>query len=136
MKHLLLLLMLMPGLASCQSPEAQDRVPARLAETSAATHAELKQRLAEALGQERVQIAERALLEQGVLLLERTPRSAPGGQRVPGRSLETPIRFELYLVGGRCLLVRTDSGESWPLDEARCERDDREASGDVPGSGM
>lgn len=76
--------------------------------------------LTAATGQADVRLAEDALQQDGVLLLERRPRSDPMGHRVPGRDLGAPSRFQLFIVDGRCLLRQADVDRSWTLEQARC----------------
>lgn len=95
-------------------------MPARLVAPSDAGRAELRAVVATAIGQIDVRLAEDALQQDGMLLLERTPRSDPLGHRVPGRDPGAPSRFQLYVVGDRCLLRQTDVPRSWTLEHVRC----------------
>ena len=109
-------------------------MPARLVAPSDAARAELRAVVASALGQADVRLAEDALQHDGVLLLERTPRTDPMGHRMPGRDLGAPSRFQLFIADDRCLLLQAAGvllqaagvllqaagDRSWTLEQARC----------------
>jgi hypothetical protein len=106
-------------LAACASGSADLAVPALIVAPSAASRAELRAVLAEAVGGP-IALADDALTEESTLTIER--RTPPGaeGRAASGRSLEAPERFELVIVGSRCTLVRPSDGRRWPLRTAQC----------------
>lgn len=118
MKHLWLgLVMLILG---CAGSTDDSEVPARLLPPSDAARAELRAVVASAIGQADVLLAEDVLQHDGVVLLERTPRTDPLGQRLPGRDLGAPTRFQLFMAGERCLLLQAAADRRWTLEQARC----------------
>lgn len=115
-----LLLGLAALMVACAGSSGERERPARLLPPSDAARAELRAVVAAAIGQADVRLAEDALQQDGVLLLERKPRSDPMGHRVPGRDLGAPSRFQLFIADDRCLLRHAESDRSWPLEQARC----------------
>ena len=107
-------------LAGCIQPTVAPDEPARLIEPDAASRAELQVVVAAAIGQTTVQLADDALSEDGVLLLERMPHTDNLGHRMPGRDLGAPKRFQLFRAGSDCILTETGSDRRWVLEQARC----------------
>lgn len=93
--------------------------PAAIMDSTPAGHADIAQAVSAALGKD-VLIADDALTTSSVLTIERrTPRTMEG--RVgTGRVVDPPEVFQLVLDGGRCVLVHLRTGESYPLENARC----------------
>lgn len=118
MRYLLLGLTVL--MAGCVGSSGGREMPARLLPPSEAARAELHAVVAAAIGQADVRLAEDVLQQDGVLLLERRPRTDPMGQRLPGRDLGSPSRFRLFIADDRCLLRQIDSDRSWHLEQARC----------------
>ncbi len=107
-------------LAGCLKSAVEAETPARLINVDAASRAELKAVVAAAIGQATVRLADDALIEDGVMLIERTPRTDNLGHRLPGRDLGAPRRFQLFRAGTDCILIEADSDRRWVLEQARC----------------
>ncbi len=108
-------------LAGCVQSAPAEELPARLVAPDAAARAELRSVVAAAIGQADVALADDALMADGNLTLERTPRQDPLGHRLPGRDLGEPERFRLLHSGGECVLLHVTSERRWVLEQARCE---------------
>lgn len=108
-------------LVACKNGTLQDEVPARVQAPTPAGKAELQAAVAEALGRTEVLLADDAFIDSSTLVVERRPARDPAGNRLPGRELEKPERFQLLLSGGDCILLRESSGERWTLREVRCQ---------------
>lgn len=107
-------------LAGCIQPAAVPETPASLIDPDAASRAELQAVVAAAIGQTSVQLADDALTGDGVLLIERTPRTDDLGRRQPGRDFGAPRRFQLFRAGTDCILIEADTDRRWVLEQARC----------------
>lgn len=110
------------ALAACKNGTVHDEqaAPARISEPSSTSRAEIQNAIREALGRD-VALAENALSDSSVLIVERQARRDPPGNRLPGRDLDAPEHFELWLRGDTCVLVHRGSGESWELTQSVCE---------------
>ena len=100
--------------------EDESGVPALATALSEAGRAEIQARVSAALNGAPVTIGRDAFRETHVLLIERQSHRDPQGNRLPGRSYETPERFELLRKEDRCYLLHPASDERWPLDEVEC----------------
>ena len=108
-------------LVGCSSQPAQgDSVPALLTGFDSQAHAELESVVSEALGGQSVTLAEQALTQQSLLIIERQPTRTLQQPRVPGRELQMPERFRLMTDGTGCWLLQLSSGARWPLQNASC----------------
>jgi hypothetical protein len=113
-------LLLLAALTGCKNGTLQPEVPARLTEPSAEARAELEQIVAEAAGAYSVNLAEHPFADSNVLVVERRPQRDPQGDRLPGRDLGRPERFQLLVSGGACILLQESTGKRWELREASC----------------
>jgi hypothetical protein len=107
-------------LAGCVGAGTRTAVPAVIATANAASRAELKRVVGEALGQSNVLLAEDALTTSSELIIEPArPRDATG-RLLQGRELTPPQRFHLQLTGTRCELVHESTQRRYPLRSVRC----------------
>ena len=107
-------------LSGCQTVDADYDRPARIVNPDADSRAALQAALNEALGIE-VMLADDALTDSSLLLIERW---LPGTMDDPvpqGRILEKPIQFQLVKDGGDCSLVRKSDGARYLLSNTDCE---------------
>ena len=84
------------------------------------SRAELQRLVSEALGVDKVALADDALTRESTLIIE---RSAPKNLRqrpLQGRILESSKKFRLLLSDGRCWLERASDGARWELVKASC----------------
>jgi hypothetical protein len=113
-------LLLITLLVGCKNGTLQEEVPARLAEPSASARAELEAIVASAVGAHQLTLADHPFADSNVLIVETTPRRDPQGNRLPGRDLGRPERFQLLVSGEDCILLEERTGERWVLRKARC----------------
>jgi hypothetical protein len=106
-------------LSACVSVAAPDE-PARRVDPTRESHDELVRAVSATLGVASVTIAEDALIQDGVLLIERTPARDASGQRLDGRSLEKPEQFRLVRHADLCVLVHARSGARSVLERTKC----------------
>lgn len=83
--------------------------------------AELRAALTAALGQAPVAIADDALTQTNVLIIERAPVRDLEGRPLDGRVLDPTVhRFELVLASSECVLVRPSDSWRMRLVSAQC----------------
>jgi hypothetical protein len=100
--------------AGCRHLAADAEQPAVLVDPTDAVRAELRAALTAALGQAPVAIADDALTQTNVLIIERAPVRDLEGRPLDGRVLEPTVhRFELVLASSECVLVRR--GDAWRM---------------------
>lgn len=108
------------ALAACKNGTMQQEVPALVSEPGPESRAELQRLVSAALAGVNVLLAEDVLSESSVLIVERQSHRDPQGNRLPGRDLGKPERFQLLLSGDRCILLQQSSDKRWELQETRC----------------
>ena len=106
--------------AGCVSGPLPAEQPARVADSSDASRAELQRVVSHALDRDEVLLADDALTTSSVLLVERRKPRAIGNPPLSGRDLGTPERFRLLKVGDRCVLVHEGSARRFELAETHC----------------
>ncbi len=74
----------------------------------------------EALGTE-VMLADTALTDSSLLLIERWPPGTMDNPVPQGRILEKPIRFRLVINGLDCVLIDQRDGARYLLENTTCE---------------
>jgi len=108
------------AMAACRTaPTEQDRA-ARIVDPDDASRAAL-QRALEAALHTKVTLADDALTETSVLIIERSP---PPNMRTPpaqGRTMEPPIQFRLVIHGEDCVLIDQRDRSRYKLENTRCE---------------
>jgi hypothetical protein len=67
-----------------------------------------------------VLLADDALTQDSVLIIERREPPGANGRVLTGRVLDQPLRLHLVLDGPTCTLVRDSDGRRWPLAANRC----------------
>jgi hypothetical protein len=107
--------------AGCRHLAADEQQPAVLVDPTDSVRAELRAALTAALGRAPVAIADDALTQTNVLIIERAPLRGPDGRPLDGRVLEPTVhRFELVLVSSECVLVRPSDAWRMRLASAIC----------------
>jgi hypothetical protein len=112
-------MVVLAGIHACVAPNAAE-TPGVLVEPNDAARAELAGIVAAAVGSDSVLLADDALTTSSWLVIERAVPRGLSAPPVGGRSLETPSRFRLFVVDGRCVLEHEGDGRRWTLTEARC----------------
>lgn len=93
--------------------------PAAIMESTPAGRTDIEQAVTAALGKD-VLIADDALTKSSLLTIERRIPRTIEGRIGSGRILDPPETFQLVLEGDQCILVHDRTGESYPLENARC----------------
>jgi hypothetical protein len=106
-------------LAGCQTMANGDDMPARIANPTEASRAELQRVVNELLGTT-VMIADDALTGSSTLSIERKAPANPQGRLATGRNMEPPIQFRLVLNDSACILIDTRDGSRHSLASTTC----------------
>ena len=93
-----------------------------LSQPSAETHAELIKAVSSALNVPSVTIAADALINDSLLVIERSGVRDADGRRVQGRELGKPEQFQLLLAKKRCVLLHVRTGVRYELAGASCNK--------------
>lgn len=112
-----LILGLVIPLLGCQKPEGSPE-PARIVDPGPESRARLELAIGEALGVP-VTLQNDTFADSSELLLE--PAARQGQNRLQGRDLGEPERFELLIHKGDCRLEHVNSGKLYPLPNLRCQ---------------
>jgi hypothetical protein len=118
-------------LATCAGAQQESTTPAVLTSADPEVHAELAAAVAGMFGGIPVPIADDALTQSPVLVLERVPRAGPDGLLADGRKIGRPDFVRLLRVGARCVLVDDRTGQRRVLQRAQCrpQRDSDRVNG-------
>ena len=132
------------AVAACQTAgpdEPAEAVSALVAEPFAPAAAELREVIEAALPGQRILLADDALRESSLLVVERRRHERLGGPLASGVPDETPQRFRLILRHGdspakrasrrtqenaptsACELIHLNTGKRYPLARTRCRRE-------------
>ena len=97
----------------------EDR-PARIVDPSDRSRAELQQVVSGALNGADVLLADDALTESSVLIIERRKTGSLDNPPLSGRDLGTPERFRLVTSGAACVLIHEKDSARYALRETEC----------------
>lgn len=114
------ILLLAAGSISACTLASQPEQQAVLIAPTAAARAELHDIVSAALGNPALTLADNALIQESVLIVERVPRTDSSGVLLDGRERGRPERFVLVTQGSRCLLVHERTGQRRQLQHAQC----------------
>ncbi len=107
------------ALSGCQTTANNGDVPARISNPSAASRAALQAAVNDAV-HTAVLLADDALTQSSILVIERNP---PGGlQNLPasGRNLEPAVQFRLVVNDSACILIDTRDDTRHLLENTTC----------------
>jgi len=94
--------------------------PARIIEADEASRAALQNAINTALHAE-VMLADDALTDTSVLVIERNPPRSLQGHPAQGRIMEAPIQFRLMRHGEDCVLIDQRDRSRYRLENTLCE---------------
>lgn len=118
--HLIALVVGALLVAACQSTGPGYDRPARIVTPDADSRTALQNAVSSAVGVE-VTLADDALTESSLLILERAPRPSLQNAPVTGRNMDAPIQFRLVVNRSDCVLIDQRSRSRYPLAHTRCE---------------
>jgi len=107
-------------LAGCQSVTPGEAIPARIVDPDEASRTALESAVNQALGGD-VLLADDALTDTDVLIIERRTPATPEGRIATGRNMDLPVQFRLVLDGTECVLIDTRESVRYTLENTRCD---------------
>jgi hypothetical protein len=120
-RHAALLTCISIALCACALPSAGTEETAAVVEApSTATHAELQEAVNALLGKS-VMLANDALTQTDVLVIDRTLARDSTGRRIEARETELPDRVRLVKRGGDCVLINERTQQERVLSKIRCK---------------
>lgn len=96
--------------------------PAILINTTPQSQIELNQIVSKALNGVPVTLADDALTQTSVLIIERARQPDFNNNRVLGRDLSMPEQFRLVINNGQCFLIHQENGQRYLLSQAVCQK--------------
>ena len=107
-------------ISGCQTMNAESDVPALVDAPDDASRAALRATVSEIFGGQDVPLADDALTQSSLLLIERNPRGSLDSPPATGRVLEEPIRLRLVRSGSDCVLIDLRDDSRHVLRDTRC----------------
>jgi hypothetical protein len=120
MTKLLLLAALGASGACCKTVATEHDKAARIIDADDASRAALQRTVDGAL-KTHVTLADDALTESSVLIIERSPPRSIQGLPSQGRNMDVPIQFRLVIHGDDCVLIDQRDRSRHELENTRCE---------------
>lgn len=108
------------AVSGCKQVAPDADQPAVIVDPTDAGRAALREAVNEELGTE-VLLADDALTDTSILIIERKMPRAVTGSPAQGRTMDPPVRFTLMTNGTDCVLVEDRSGSRYLLADTRCE---------------
>jgi hypothetical protein len=108
------------AVSGCKQVAPDANQPAVIVNPTEASREALQQAVNEELGTD-VLLADDALTDTSILIIERRMPRAMTGSLAQGRSMDTPVRFTLMTNGTDCVLVEDRGGSRYLLANTRCE---------------
>lgn len=119
-KKLSLLAFLGLTVFGCRTVATEQDRAARIVAPDDASRAALQRAVNGALHTE-VTLADDALTESSVLIIERSPPQTMDGLPTRGRTTEEPLQLRLVINRGRCILIDQRDHSRHELEHTRCE---------------
>lgn len=105
--------------ACCKTVATEHDHAARIVDPDDASRAAL-QRAVDAALKTHVTLADDALTESSVLIIERSRPRSIQGMPAQGRNMDVPIQFRLVMNGDDCVLIDRRDGSRYELANTRC----------------
>jgi len=113
--------MCMPWLMSgCQTMATEQDRPARIVNADAASQAALQSVVNDVLNTE-VLLADTALTDSSLLVIERNPPRSLQNPQPLGRVMEAPLQFRLVINGPDCILIDERDSARYLLKNTACK---------------
>jgi hypothetical protein len=106
-------------LAGCKNVAPDVDQPAVIVDASGASRTSLQQTVDAVLGTN-VLLADDALTDTSVLIIERKLPQSIEGSPAQGRNMEMPVQFLLVTDGSKCILIDQRDGSRHILADTRC----------------
>lgn len=118
-RSLLWLLAATPAMVACQTVATNDDMPALITDPTDASRAALQQAVNAALNTE-VLLADDALTNTSLLIIERVMPRTMEGSPAQGRTMDMPFQFRLVINGDDCVLIDQRDESRYPLQDTSC----------------
>ena len=103
----------------CQTMGSDADQPARIINPDEASRAALRSMVDSILNTE-VTLAENALTESSMLIIERNPPRTMTNPNPQGRTMDEPIQFRLVINGSDCILIDQRNESRHVLEDTEC----------------
>jgi len=120
MTGLVLIAAIATGVAGCRTVATEHDQAACIIHPDDASRAALQRAVNDAL-HTNVTLADDALTESSLLIIERSPPRSMQGSPAQGRNMDVPIQFRLVINGGDCVLIDQRDRSRHTLANSRCE---------------
>ena len=120
MNELLLIAALVVGVGGCRTVATDHDRAARIIHADDASRAALQHAVNDALNTN-VTLADDALTESSLLIIERSPPRSMQGLPTQGRNMDIPIQFRLVINREDCILIDQRDQSRYELDNTTCE---------------
>ena len=107
-------------IAGCQTVGIGSGEPARIVDADDASRAALQETVNVVFGTD-VTIADNALTNSSVLIIERGPQPSMENPTPIGRNMEMPVQLRLVIDETDCVLIDTRDGARYTLANTSCE---------------
>jgi hypothetical protein len=107
-------------LSSCEATKPLPALRVASQETNDVDRQLLERALAEMLNGSNVIIADDAFIENPEIVIERQSITDTEGNRIMGRSFESPVHFRLWKQGGICLIEHVETKEMKEVPNLQC----------------
>ena len=104
----------------CRTPAANPDTPALIFQPTEASRAELGKILSGLFGGREISLADDALTDSSLLVLQHARDQKPGGGPALGRDVTRPFRFQLIKKEDDCFLVDMRDGKPYLLADTIC----------------
>lgn len=119
LRSLLWLLTATPVMVACQTTATNNDKPARITNPTDDSRAALQQTVNAALNTE-VMLADDALTDSSLLIIERNMPQSMDGSPAQGRIMEMPFQFRLVISGDDCILIDQRDESRHVLQDTSC----------------
>jgi len=106
-------------MSGCQTMATEQDRPARIIDADAASRAALQSVVNDVLNTE-VLLADTALTDTSLLVIERNPPRSLQNPNPLGRVMEAPIQFQLVINGTDCILIDGRDSARYVLKDTTC----------------
>ena len=104
----------------CRTPAANPDAPALIIQPNEASRAELRKTLSGLFGGREINLADDALTDSSLLVLQHARDQESGGRPALGRDVARPFRFQLIKKEDDCFLVDMRDGKRYLLADTIC----------------
>jgi len=120
MNEYLLIAALAVGVTGCRTVATEHDRAARIVNANDNSRAALQRAVNDALNTN-VTLADNALTESSLLIIERSPPRSMQNLPTQGRNMDVPIQFRLVINRDDCILIDQRDRSRYLLEDTKCE---------------